>query len=125
MECPGLCARRVLGDDRNLGSERDLVAASREVGMASVRERMRDDFEEMYEDVKKLLKDAGEAKKQVWVNCPHCKRKSTVEIQDAKAALSVAEFFANQGFGRPAQAESESDTSISFVNKVILVADDQ
>jgi hypothetical protein len=85
---------------------------------------MRDDLEAMYPEVVGMLKKAGQAVKRVWVSCPHCQKKSLVSIPDAKAALDVASFFADQGLGRPGVSEGESSgKQWTFENRVVLVSD--
>jgi hypothetical protein len=89
------------------------------------RERLRDDLESrLYPRMLELLEQAGKAKKRVWVSCPSCSKKSQVEIPDAKAALDVAEFYVNQGLGRPGVAADEAAAqSFVFENRVVLVGD--
>ena len=86
------------------------------------RERLRDDLESrLYPRMLELLEQAGKAKKRVWVSCPSCSKKSQVEIPDAKAALDVAEFYVNQGLGRPGVAEGDAAAqSFVMVNRIII-----
>ena len=57
--------------------------------------------------------------------CPSCNRAVQVSIPDAKAVVSALNELLTQAKGRPGQAEVEQEKSFSFVNKVVLVADDQ
>jgi hypothetical protein len=45
-------------------------------------------------------------------------------LADVQAALDVAEFFANQGFGRPGVAENGTPQEFIFENRIVLVAGD-
>lgn len=57
--------------------------------------------------------------------CPKCKGQVWVDIPDAKAVTGSLNDLMIQAWGRPGQAEVEQDRTFSFVNKVVLVADDQ
>lgn len=90
-----------------------------------VRERLRDDLEERYEKLLQVLEDAMDAEKKYPVWCPNCRHRAEMTGPDMKIALQAAEFFANQGLGRPGQAEQGEDRTFKLVNKVFLVADDK
>jgi hypothetical protein len=75
----------------------------------AVRQRLADDANEDYELIRNALKDAAQSKKQVWISCPHCKKKSQVEIADGHAAAKAAQIWLEQGFGRAADSTKRPD----------------
>lgn len=83
------------------------------------RDRLSADLESRYEQLLKTIDEGMEAKKQVWVSCPHCKKRSEVEVTDTRAAIMAAEFVANQSHGRPGiDTGSGEDDRIIFVRIV-------
>ena len=91
----------------------------------SFRGRMADDADVLYEKVIKVITDALETVRKVWVDCPHCKKRSLIEIPDTKAAIAAAEFMTNNGFGRPSQADSSDDSEkIVFTRTVYMYEPD-
>jgi Homeodomain-like domain len=92
-----------------------------------LRERLADDLESRYDGLLKLLDDGMQATRKARVerDCPKCgcSHVDYVEIQDFKTARDIAEFFANQGFGRPGVSEGEgAGEQWTFENRVVLVA---
>ena len=67
----------------------------------SFREKLQGDLDERYDKLLAVIDGALESKQRVFVNCPHCKKRSEVEVQDTRAALAAAEFVSNQSHGRP------------------------
>jgi hypothetical protein len=83
------------------------------------RDRLSADLESRYEQLLKTIDEGMEAKKQVWVSCPHCKKRSEVEVTDTRAAILAAEFVANQSHGRPGvDTGTGDDDRIIFVRIV-------
>ena len=72
------------------------------------------------EQIKLLLDEVLAIKKQAWANCPHCKKKSLVEIPDAKAVTSCLIDLSNQAWGRPGEAAGLDDEKIVFERVVYL-----
>ena len=73
------------------------------------RDRLQTDFDERYPKLLEVIDKAMSATTTAWVNCPHCKKRSEVEVVDTKAALAAAEFIANQSHGRPGVAPEGAD----------------
>lgn len=92
-----------------------------------VRDRLKDDLEARYEKLLTMLDEGMTASRRVRVEraCQKCgcRHIDFVEVPNTETALKVAEFFANQGFGRPGTSEEKSEVSVSFVNRVVLVDD--
>ena len=63
-----------------------------------------------------------QSKKQVWMNCPSCKKRNLLEVDDAKAVASGLSELITQAQGRPG-TESPGDGSLVVNRKVVLVAD--
>jgi hypothetical protein len=61
------------------------------------------DLERKYALVERLLDEALVSKRTARGWCPSCKKAVYVEIPNTALALKAAEFFANQGLGRPAE----------------------
>lgn len=89
-----------------------------------LREKLKGDLEARYEKLLLMLDEGMTATKRVRMprNCLKCgcKHIEFVEIPNTETALKVAEFFANQGFGRPGTSDEKVEASIVFTNKVIL-----
>ena len=90
-----------------------------------VRERLRDDLEARYDKLVAVLENAMDSTKKYPVFCTNCKHRAYAEVPNVKDQLAAAEFFANQGLGRPAQSDGEEKQGFEFVNKVVLVGDDE
>lgn len=80
--------------------------------MSTVRDRLRADFDQHYDHILQLLKDAQEATRKVWHTCPDCKKRSEVEIQDYGVALKAAELWLVAAHGKAPQAQAKPDTPI-------------
>ncbi|HCG02537.1 MAG TPA: hypothetical protein DEV93_18590 [Chloroflexi bacterium] len=92
-----------------------------------MRDRLKDDLDARYDKLLVLLDEGMTATRKVRVgrDCPKCgcAHVDYVEVQDFKTAQSIAEFFANQGFGRPGVSEGEDAGAVwTFENRVVLVA---
>lgn len=81
----------------------------------AVREAFADDLADEKEALRALLKQGLQATKKARGWCPNCKKAVYVEVTDTGAAVKVAEFFANQGLGRPGEDKSGSSGSGDFV----------
>lgn len=97
---------------------------------ADPRERLRADIEERYEKLLEML-DAGmdkNAKMRIDDPCAAkgcgCKHVRYIEVPDYKTKLAIAEFVMNQGFGRPAQAESERDDEKIVFKRLVKLEDE-
>jgi hypothetical protein len=77
----------------------------------SFRERLQGDLDARYEALLGVVDDALASKTLVWVSCPHCRKRSQVEVQDTRAALAAAEFVSNQSHGRPGVDERAGEES--------------
>jgi hypothetical protein len=85
----------------------------------SFREKLGDALDERYDKLLKVIDDGLAATKKTWVNCPHCKKKSEVEIQDVRGAITAAEFISANAHGRPGiAADGPEDQKITFVRIV-------
>lgn len=90
----------------------------------SVDERFREDLESQYDALMRVVTDALESKKKVWVEggcvrcgCPH---KFQVEVENVDLAMKAVEFLSNRGIGRPGTAEQVVEVVAPvFVRKVI------
>jgi hypothetical protein len=96
----------------------------------SMRERLKGDLDARYDKLLSLLDEGMTATRKVRVerDCSKCgcAHVDYVEVQDFKTARDIAEFFANQGFGRPGVQEGEaSGQSFVFENRVVLTADEE
>jgi hypothetical protein len=94
-----------------------------------MRDRLKDDLESRYDGLLKLLDDGMQATRKVRIQraCPKCgcDHVDYVEIQDFKTARDIAEFFANQGFGRPGVSEGETAAAVwNFENRIFLITED-
>jgi hypothetical protein len=90
-----------------------------------VRDRLKEDLEARYEKLLEVIEGAMDQKKQYPVWCTHCKHRAFMEVPDLKMAMQAAEFFANQGLGRPGVAEAAGEEkSFSFVNKITYAVAD-
>ena len=94
----------------------------------SMRERLKGDLDARYDKLLSLLDEGMTATRKVRVerDCSKCgcAHVDYVEVQDFKTARDIAEFFANQGFGRPGVQEGEAAGAVwSFENRVVLVGD--
>lgn len=87
------------------------------------RGRMADDLDARYEKLIDQLDAAMVATKKQWVDCPHCKKRSQVDIPNEKAMLAVAEFMANNGVGRPGPAQEADEDQIVF-ERVVWMTDE-
>ena len=76
----------------------------------------------MYDQLIQVISDGLNAKTLVWLNCPSCKRRAQVEVQDTRSAIAAAEFVSAQALGRPGVAEGESEETerINFKRVVYL-----
>lgn len=84
-----------------------------------IRQRLAADADADYELIRDALKDAAKSVKQVWVSCPHCNKKSQVEVQDAQAAVKAATAWIEQGFGRAADSGRKAEESNVDLGKPI------
>lgn len=85
----------------------------------SFRDRLQTDFDERYPKLLEVIDKGLSATTTAWVNCPHCKKRSEVEVVDTKAALAAAEFIANQSHGRPGvAADGVDDEQIKLVRVI-------
>lgn len=64
------------------------------------------------------------ATKKAWVHCPHCKKKSQVDIPDAKASSAAIAELANQAKGRPGESQGSDEEKINFERVVYLGGDE-
>jgi hypothetical protein len=78
--------------------------------MMDFRDRLQGDLEPRYGKLLEAIDNGLSATKKAWVNCPHCKKRSEVEVTDTKAALEAAEFIANQSHGRPGVAADGAES---------------
>jgi N-acetylglucosamine-6-phosphate deacetylase len=83
------------------------------------RDRLQTDFDERYPKLLEVIDKGLSATTTAWVNCPHCKKRSEVEVVDTKAALLAAEFIANQSHGRPGVAADAGDEEAIKLVRVI------
>ena len=74
------------------------------------RDRLLGDLDQRYDKLVGVIDSALEAKQEVWLSCPACKKKSKVLVQDTRAAIAAAEFFANQSSGRPGVDDRGADS---------------
>jgi hypothetical protein len=89
----------------------------------SFRDRLQGDLDGRYDKLLKVIDDALAATTTHWVNCPHCRKRSQVEVTDTRAAIAAAEFFANQAEGRPgvdARGSEDAVEPIIFERVVYL-----
>jgi transposase len=94
----------------------------------SMRERLKGDLDARYDKLLSLLDEGMTATRKVRVerDCSKCgcAHVDYVEVQDFKTARDIAEFFANQGFGRPGVQEGEAaGATWTFQNRIVLVSD--
>lgn len=94
----------------------------------SMRDRLKGDLDARYDKLLSLLDEGMTATRKVRVerDCSKCgcAHVDYVEVQDFKTARDIAEFFANQGFGRPGVSEGEGvGEQWTFQNRIVLVAD--
>jgi hypothetical protein len=83
---------------------------------SSFRERLQGDLNDRYDTLIQTIESAMQATRDEWVDCPHCNKRSKVQVRDTRAAISAAEFFANQAEGRPGVAsDGEAAQGITFV----------
>lgn len=61
------------------------------------------DLADDYELVRDTLRTSLEAKKRTWLSCPHCKKKTELEVPDTIAALKAAQVWFDRVIGRPEQ----------------------
>jgi hypothetical protein len=57
-----------------------------------------------------LIATAKGATKEHWVTCTKCHKRTTVQIPDTANAVKAAQLLMDQGFGRPAQESSASNS---------------
>ena len=74
------------------------------------RDRLLGDLDQRYDKLVGVIDAALEAKQEVWLGGPACKKKSKVLVQDTRAAIAAAEFFANQSSGRPGVDDRGADS---------------
>ena len=70
------------------------------------------------EQVRYLVDEILAAKKVTWVSCGYCKKKSQVEVPDAKAVAMALPPLLDQAFGKRGQTESEQGERIVFTRVV-------
>lgn len=68
------------------------------------------------EQTELLLNEVLAITKQVWVSCPACKKKSLVEVPDAKAVVGALTDLSNQAWGRP--NDTVQDEQVAFTREV-------
>jgi hypothetical protein len=101
------------------GRKTAAAQAASKLEQKPVRSRFAEDLASHYPDVAELLRQAGQATKKVSIIDPcakcGCTHSRQVEVPDARAAIQVAEFLANQGLGRPGEDQSGKSGSRDFV----------
>jgi hypothetical protein len=65
----------------------------------------------------------SEATKVVYVSCPHCGKKSDVDVPDTASAVKAIEALMAQGYGRPTPEVEVRDRSVTVVRRVVAPAD--
>ena len=74
------------------------------------------------DQTKALIDEVLAIKKQAWMHCPHCKKRSTVEVSDARSVAAAVKDLLAEGYGRPQASEVEGER-IVFQRLVELPAD--
>ena len=87
----------------------------------SFRDKLQQDLDKRYDKLIATIENAMEAKRDEWVNCPHCKKRSKVQVQDVRASIAAATFFAEQAEGRPGVATDTSDQDQIVFSRVIYM----
>jgi hypothetical protein len=68
---------------------------------ASARRQIADFVDENIHELIAELWRLARSRKKAWVSCPHCDRRSQVEVPDTLAAVKAISELVNQGYGRP------------------------
>jgi hypothetical protein len=107
-----VAARRSGGN----GAAAEVVAKSaRREFQAFVDENIRSLIEELW--------TLARSKKKAWVACPHCDRRSQVEVPDTLAAVKAISELVNQGYGRP-QPEPPNAGGLTVIRRVVPAEQD-
>lgn len=91
---------------------------------ASIRDRFQADLDARYDQLLAVIDEGLAATKRVWVSCPHCKRRSEVDVPDTKAALEAAEFTANRSLGRPGVESDPAESERIIFERVVYMTDE-
>lgn len=70
----------------------------------SVRERLREDAERIYDSLFRSLEEAIESEVVKWGDCPECGHKVPVTFSDIRARTQAIQVLLDQGYGRPAES---------------------
>jgi hypothetical protein len=77
----------------------------------SVRTRFAEDVAKDYEEIRdNLIAAAKGATKETYVTCQHCSRRTPAQVPDIANAVKAAQLLLEQGFGRPPQESSTSNS---------------
>ena len=74
------------------------------------RGQLASDLGERHSKVLDAVDRALAGKQKTWVHCPHCRKKSEVEVEDVRGALLAASFLADQSLGKPGTADPVGDS---------------
>jgi hypothetical protein len=69
----------------------------------TVRKRLAEAATEDYEMIREALRAGIRAKKEIWVTCRYCNKKTKKDVTDQSAVNRSVEIWLDQGFGRTAQ----------------------
>lgn len=69
----------------------------------SVRSKLAQAADEDYEMIRTALRDGIESKKEIWVTCRACNKKTSTTVNDQTSVNRVVDIWLNQGFGREVQ----------------------
>ena len=83
------------------------------------RDRLAADIEQRYDKLLAMLDDAMVAVKKVSMRCEHCGRMTFVEVPNERAALAVAQYFTENGFGRPGVTDQSDQERIRFIRVTV------
>jgi hypothetical protein len=73
----------------------------------AARRAIRETADQSVDALQEFDKEALQATKEKWANCPHCKHRIRVEQEDWTARLRAVEALLDQGYGKQ-KADSES-----------------
>lgn len=84
-----------------------------------VRARIAEAATEDYELMRATFRAALEAEKTTWIACPHCKRKSEVQVEDWNARGKMIQLMLTEGFGRVPAGADDSERGF-ILNRTVV-----
>ena len=68
------------------------------------REALSEDLAADYAEVHGALRAAMKSEREVWIDCPHCRKRSTRNLPDVPSQLKAIALWSEMGFGKAASA---------------------